>query len=225
MSATGSPISQIPELPDDLSDTILLDGDDVVFDYIPTFGRWFERTYGVATLAPAPTGYNLEGFLPADYLHLVPELITEFNSCPEWFGHLPPTPGSVEFVRMAKAAGFRLRMLTACSTSAGVRSARTENAARIFGDDAFDEIIFFDLGASKLDELRKQPRSLWVDDLPKHVRSGYQAGHYGVVVTASHNRSQRDLREHQDLPWISSLADLVPALKARQPAGFSYSPA
>ncbi|MEY8799518.1 hypothetical protein AB9K35_04260 [Leisingera sp. XS_AS12] len=223
MSATGSPISQIPELPDDLSDTILLDGDDVVFDYCPAFGRWLERTHGVAPLSPRPTSYNMEGWLPETHQPRASQLIAEFNSCPEWFGHLPPTPGSVEFVRLAKAAGFRLRMLTACSTSASVRSARTENAARIFGEDAFDEIIFFDLGASKLHELRKQPRSLWVDDLPKHVRSGYQAGHYGVVVTASHNRSQRNCREHQDLPWISSLADLAPALKARQPSGLSHS--
>lgn len=195
--------------PKDVSSTILLDCDDTLFDYLPGFRRRFRALTGLDVIADKPDAYDLGGWLPVEFQDKIEDLIRDFNNDPDYFGQLDPLPGAVEFVEMARRQGFTLKVLTSSSLSPVSRYARWENLNSCFGPGAISDVVFVDLGASKLDELKRHARSMWVDDLPRHVHDGIRAGHHGILVAAAHNRKSRHAPENRFLPLVESLAELT----------------
>ncbi|MBW3243544.1 hypothetical protein KUV57_12800 [Epibacterium sp. DP7N7-1] len=202
-------------IPENVSSTIMLDCDDVLLDWAKWFRKCFEGKYGLQMRTPLPAAYNLHGWLPQSHEHLALDIIREFNNDPVLFSQLEPIPGAVDFVTHARQSGYDIKVLTACSSDPASHAARETNLERVFGAGTFADIMYVDLGASKLDVLKRHPRSIWVDDLPRHVHAGYEAGHHGILAAASQNKTSRNDPENRQLPLIDSLADLIGMIPER----------
>lgn len=203
-------------IPDNVSSTIMLDCDDVLLAWAKWFRTSFESVYGLKMRSPWPEAYDISGWLPDGHAHKAIDVIRRFNNDPDLFSQLEPMPGAVDFVSHARESGYDIKVLTACSDDPVSHAARLVNLEKVFGADAFCDVLFVDLGASKLDVLKRHPRSIWVDDLPRHVHAGYEAGHHGILAAAAHNRSSRNDPENRHLPFVESLGDLIGVIPERE---------
>jgi hypothetical protein len=205
-------LESVAQFPCDLSRTIYVDCDDMLFDWTTPFGDWYrEKTGGEISLEHIGHG-DIVRAMPGHSPEEISTMVREFNLS-DVFGRLPFRPGASEFIDGLRKMGFRVHPVTACSTEPGTKQLRIENLHNSIGADMISDVSFVELGGSKTEVLSALERGLWLDDSPKHVHAGILAGHHGMLVASCTNLFLRHETEHTELPLIDHLPDLLPALE------------
>lgn len=165
---------------------VLLDCDDVLLDFLQGF-KAFLAQQGLHPDPAGPGCFDMSPWLGLDRRETA-RLIRRFNDGAQTgFAALPPIPGAVEGVRALRAAGCRLRVISAFSDCEAALARRMENLIRHFGPDAFEAIDAAPLGGSKVEILRRHPASPYVDDLLANVMDAARLAHRPILFKAHHN--------------------------------------
>ncbi|MEP3668999.1 MAG: hypothetical protein ABJN42_19925 [Roseibium sp.] len=172
------------------SGKIIFDCDEVLLPYHPNFRAFLKKVHGIETNGPAPTQYNMGDWMGISDLSQIFELIHEFNNSPtSGFDQLVPKPEAVAKVRELKDAGYDLHVLTMASEDPETGLRRIGNLERGFGVGTFTDVICIGLMDSKLEHLKKHDPSIFIDDVPKNVLMGEEAGHHSLLMKSSHNEA------------------------------------
>jgi len=200
------------------SGVYILDCDDVLLEWDVGFRRWLVAAGHLEKDPGPPTDFCMVNWLGVASSE-VPKLITGFNDGDETgFGRLGPKEGALEALDTLREAGFKLRVLTKCSSLRKTIKRREENLVDVFGD-VFDEIRCISPDADKTGELMRHDRSIFIDDHVKNARAGVQAGHVSVIMKASHNSAdfERYADGHHRVTGWDDLIDRSPFLRPAAP--------
>jgi FMN phosphatase YigB (HAD superfamily) len=189
-----------------MSDSILLDCDDVLLDWIGGF-RQYAATRLQHTVTGEPQSWNMGDWLGTTN-EVAFELIEEFNASPH-FGRLEAVEGSQRIIEdMHVDDDVRLHVITSCSSDAATVALRRENLELCFGKDTFDSIHCLDLGQSKLKILQAwAPGALWIEDNYKNAMLGIEAGHTVLIRKRPHNKEFQHLHDER-LTWFGQWSEL-----------------
>lgn len=166
---------------------LLTDVDETLLDWVHGFAA-YARASGLTLIGDEPSGWDLSRWVAGtDGKMLSPgdvnELVVRFNTSPD-FAHLRPCAGAVKALTEFRRAGWHVVALSSCTggDKADVTfGMRVANLKMHFGGK-IQKVICLPLGCSKRDALRAFPPSIWVDDNPRHVREGVDAGHMSFLM-------------------------------------------
>lgn len=165
---------------------ILTDIDGVCLDWEGSFTTWFEtQGYSIQIDDPKLT-YNL-----ADrYGITLPELMENvriFNESEE-LGKLPPHRDAVEYIAKINNDGYRFIAITSMSNNEDAGWRRINHLKATFGD-VFDEFIFLDTGADKLEVLEefKDSGYYWIEDKIENAQAGLDVGLTSIIMEHGFN--------------------------------------
>lgn len=169
------------------SGIFILDCDEVLLKWIDGFRNWLHKTGRIKNAGPS-IHFELEKWLNID-TPTARSWVRAFNDSPDsGFNLLEPLPGAVDMVRMIKEAGFDIRIVSKCGDAKNTIRSREENLARVFGD-VFQDIICIPTTSSKLQELKRHPKSILIDDHIDNVIAGVEAGHTSVVMQSEYSEA------------------------------------
>jgi FMN phosphatase YigB (HAD superfamily) len=168
---------------------ILTDVDGVLLDWNEGFSVWMEH-HGYRRDPDHNNTYNIgerynisrdEGS----------QLVRVFNESAA-IGFLPPERDAQYFVKMlVEKYQYRFLAVTSLSTDPYAKKLRVRNLSKLFGDNAFVDVICLDTGADKdeiLSQLAEKYRgNWWIEDKPENVDAGLAAGFRGLLVEHKHN--------------------------------------
>ena len=167
---------------------ILTDCDGVVLDWEEGFSIWMEH-HGHSKVEGCQYVYSI-----GDRYGLTKEqgnkLVKQFNESAA-IGFLPPLRDAQYFVKkLHEQHQYKFIAITSLSLDPYAKYLRERNLKKLFGD-AFIDVICLDTGADKdtiLEEYgQKYPGNYWVEDKPKNVNWGIDAGLNGILVEHGHN--------------------------------------
>lgn len=177
---------------------LYLDCDDVVLDFMPSFIP-FVKSLGFDPDPGGPGDFNMAPWLGITKQD-VGDLIRRFNEGEDsGFGEMGPIPGAVDAVGALRRSGYRLMVVSSFSDCRNAASRRWDNLTRIFGVDAFEDLVGLPLGSSKADFLNSRPSGIFIDDLLANAVDGHMAGHASILFRAHHNASLWEPSRHEEI--------------------------
>jgi len=179
-----------------MTETILLDCDDVLLDWIGGF-REYATTRLQRPVTGEPKSWDMGEWLGTSNA-VAMELVEEFNASSH-FGELEAVKGAEEIIEnMRDDKDVRLHVITSCSSDVATVALRRKNLEHCFGEGTFDSIHCLDLGQSKLKILQAwSPGALWIEDNYKNAMLGIEAGHHVLIRERPHNAEYRELHENK----------------------------
>jgi len=162
---------------------ILVDVDNVMFDFNTPFYDWVEAEKNLVPNGARNSSYRFEHLYGTTEAEMVAH-VEEFSNG-ENFGMLPPMPGAVEAIDHLKKAGYAFEAITACCDAPAVREAREKALRATYG---ISDIHYVGLGQNKFSMLSKYKPSFWVEDNLKNAMDGSMAGHYTFLIDHEYNR-------------------------------------
>ena len=167
---------------------ILTDCDGVVLDWGSTFEQYVRYHLKIDFETPPDQYYKVEELLNLSHKE-TNELILKFHAS-EYFKHLSSFRDSVKYIRKLSAEGWDFVAITAAGQdSEKIKKNRTHNLKTHFGN-AFKDIIIVDLDSTKLDTLKQFKPTFWVDDSPRQVFAGIEAGHTSFFMYRPHKAEE-----------------------------------
>lgn len=163
---------------------LIIDGDGVVFDFSGGFANYLREATGLEPLAPEPEQFNYSDTYPT-----LTDLFTHikaFIKSPH-FENTLFYPGAADALKQIHDQGHRIIMVTSCGKDDDIQRARRAGIEREVGA-VVDDVIFLDLGGSKLDILSKVPPSTFVDDQLAMCIEGAKAGHQSYLFNRRYNQ-------------------------------------
>lgn len=168
---------------------ILTDVDGVLLDWEEGFSVWMEH-HGYRPVPDHKSTYNI-----GERYNISREegsrLVRVFNESAA-IGFLPPARDAQYYVKLlVEKYQYRFLAVTSLSTDPYAKKLRVRNLTKLFGDDAFVDVICLDTGADK-DEIlgqlaEKYWGNWWIEDKPENVDAGIAAGFRGLLVEHKHN--------------------------------------
>lgn len=173
---------------------ILTDVDGVLLDWFGGF-RKFLRAKGIGVRDGDPALWSMEGWIDATNIQ---ELIAEFNRSPG-FAELEPYDDAQRMVA-ALASHHDFVAITSCLDEPLTHEMRRKNLEKHFGP-VFKEIICLPLMKSKLEYLKKYPKSWWIEDSMHGAKAGEEAGHKSILINKPYNQFPIDSGIVRDNNW------------------------
>lgn len=171
---------------------ILTDVDGVLLNWHDGFREWMEFHRHSQVHEPEPwrdKSYDISvqfGITPKRAY----ELIVQYNESAA-IGFLKPLRDAAEIVPELVSRGYRFIAITSVGIEPHVKQLRRENLARVFGNDAFIDVICLDTGACKrsvLEQYAKHyPNHLWIEDKIENADIGAELGFHSVLVQHEYN--------------------------------------
>jgi len=172
---------------------ILTDIDGVVLDWEEGFSIWMEHH-----------GHNtVEGFKEFYGIHdrygigkdVGKKLVEQFNSSAA-IGFLPPLRDAQYYIKkLHEKYNYKFVAVTSLSDDPYAAKLRERNLAKIFGDNAFEEVICLDCGADKdniLIELsEKYQGCYWIEDKVQNAEVGAAIGYQTLLMEHKYNMDAR----------------------------------
>lgn len=168
---------------------LLIDGDGVVLNFSRGYVKFLREVHGIHSVGgDEPSEFTFKDLFPhveKPWAH-----IKSFTESFEHFSAVQAYDSARKFLPMIKQSGIadKIFMLTSCGTSSSTMAARRACIEREI-PSVVDEILFFDLGESKLDALKKFSRSVLIDDLKSHCDDAVKAGHSAILYSQLYNKN------------------------------------
>lgn len=187
----------------EVDNLILTDVDGVLLDWIGGFEKYMKSNYGLETVDAS--SYDIDkrfGITTSDGGF---SYIQDFNHSP-LIGQLDPQRDAQFFVRKMVQLGYQFIVITSLSKRDTSCNDRIENLNRVFGDGAFEDFVFLDIGEHKVDALKRfEGTGLpWIEDLPKNALDGLSAGLDTYLVNQTYNTTF----EHSDIKRVENWSQL-----------------
>jgi len=178
-----------------MSQVILTDCDEVLFDWAGPFEAWVRATYPQHCSAPGclQDYWDVERWLSCP-IEESRELIRIFNSTAEFWNNFQPLPGVVKNVHKLHDQGFKFVAITACATDRQTYEGRWQNLCEVFGFGVFEALHCVGLGDTKQHHLARFKPTYWVEDKMKHASAGADLGHTSYLINYKHNERYSDSR-------------------------------
>jgi len=120
------------------------------------------------------------------------ECILKFNNGHWEFGVLEPVDGAVDAIkRLTYTLGYRLIVITACSTHPQAKALRQANLYNVFGD-VFDAVHCVDISESKETHLADYDPTFWIEDNFKNCVDGIKYGHKCLLLNYPWNQNEKN---------------------------------
>lgn len=161
-----------------MSKIFLTDVDGVLVNFSLTFEKWVKST-GLKTATPhlrTPAKYfKIADWVIDESVNDIETLVTEFfeSDCSH---HFVQWPDSVAIKHLSDN-GWKFIAITAIGRSEKARRNRQICLDNLYGKYTFSDVLTVDPFDSKLDVLKTFSPTVWVDDTPRHVTDGIEAGH------------------------------------------------
>lgn len=166
---------------------ILTDADGVCLDWEDHFHKWMQSR-----------GYDKvrnDVYYLSDQYQLTSErsknLVEEFNSS-AWIGWCPAFRDAKSGIATLCENGYRFICITSLGLDPYAQKLRWQNLNKLFGDEAFVELICLDTGSDKDQELRIYQDSglWWIEDKWENAVTGAELGLKSIIVDHRHNEHQ-----------------------------------
>lgn len=170
----------------EVDNLILTDVDGVLLDWIGGFEKYMKSNYALETIDPS--SYDIDKRFGITTTDGGFSYIQDFNHSP-LIGELEPQRDAQFFVRKMVQLGYQFIVITSLSKRDTSCNLRIENLNRVFGDGAFEDFVFLDIGEHKVDALaRFEGTGLpWIEDLPKNALDGHSVGLDTYLVNQTYN--------------------------------------
>jgi FMN phosphatase YigB (HAD superfamily) len=168
---------------------ILTDIDGVVLDWEEGFNVWMEFN------GHKPVeGYRLQYGVDERFgitKEVGNQLVRQFNASAA-VGFLPPLRDAQYFIKkLHEQHKYKFIAVTSLSLDPYAQKLRKRNLAKLFGDNAFEDVICLDTGADKdeiLIELSdKYQGCYWIEDKPENAEVGGDIGYDTFLMEHGHN--------------------------------------
>lgn len=172
---------------------ILTDIDGVVLDWEEGFSVWMEH-HGHDTV---------EGFKEFYAIHerygvaanVGKKLVEQFNSSAA-IGFLPPLRDAQYYIKkLHEKHKYQFIAVTSLSSDPYAQKLRERNLAKLFGENAFLDVICLDCGADKddalMDLLEKYEGCYWIEDKVMNAELGASLGYDTFLMEHGHNMKAR----------------------------------
>ena len=189
---------------------VAFDVDGVLLNYVGGFTERVFRKHGVRAAIKDPVTYGFTCLYPDwDQARIYREIFDFNHTRGSGFEALEPLPGVVDAIERIRAAGGRVRLITKSSRHGVPALSRLDNLDAVFGRNVFEDVVQLDFEDSKADALEAIPMSMWLDDVPRHVLEGFEAGHPSWLCAMGHNAGEVGLRSRR----VSGVAELFDFLE------------
>lgn len=165
----------------------LSDIDGVVVDWLDGFIKYCE-SIGHKALHSNPIEFSMTDIFPTlerPWEHIMDYQHTKF------YQELKAYPDAVAVYNKLYDMGVKIVFVTSCGTTPEIIDARTNMMNSTF-NGKFETIEFLELGASKVDILKKYPTATFIDDQMKVALEGVESGHHSFVKNMSYNTNDHN---------------------------------
>ena len=182
-----------------LNRTILIDCDGVLLNWVDAFIVWMGKR-GFKTNDRFYGDYGLHKWFQIEET-VANQCVKLFNESAD-IGFLTAMPKAPVYLKKLIEAGFQFKVITSLSDNPYSRNLRIMNLERIFGKDAFLDVISLETRACKKEELTRQKKffgdnveTIWIDDHVYNLDVTKDIGGYIPICFAqlhnSHYRGER----------------------------------
>lgn len=182
----------------------LIDIDGVTLLWTSGFEKYIKHKRGIDLRSSPDQFYKVEKVLNISHKE-AHELILDFHES-EYFRHLPPFRDALKYIPKMKNEGWNFTAITAAGISEKIRENRIFNLKKYFGNSITD-LILVDPDTTKLDKLQMFEPSYWIDDSPRHVLAGIEAGHTSFHMSRKHHEDDVRLN-HPDIIPVDNWAEV-----------------
>lgn len=184
---------------------ILTDVDGVLLSWDYAFEQYLKRTVSRSHVTIVHDTHDIcskYGLDPevGDYL------VRTFNSSAN-MGYLSPHADAVRYVqKLHREHGYIFHAITSMGVDLYAQKLRIMNLNKLFGDTAFEDVIFLDTGAPKDEVLKEYAGSdcYWVEDNYTNCLAGLEYGLKPILMSHSYNRNS----EHDEVIRVSTWKDV-----------------
>jgi hypothetical protein len=178
--------------------TILTDADGVILNWETHFHSWMDAR-----------GYNKvkNGIYDINEQYDVSlkeskRLVIEFNNS-AWIGSCPALRDARSGIATLYEHGYNFVCITSLSLDPYAKELRWQNLRRLFGSEAFIDLVCLDTGADKDAALEPYRNSglQWLEDKPENAVLGADLGLNTIIVDHSYNRELDDPRIRRAANW------------------------
>lgn len=168
---------------------VLTDIDGVVLDWEEAFSAWMEHR-GHKQIGDAKSHYDMHTRYGLEK-SISKNLVEQFNSSAA-IGFLPPLRDAQYYIKlMHEKHKVQFIAVTSLSTDPYAQKLRKRNLAKLFGDNAFKEVICLGCGDDKdevLAELSEQYcGNYWIEDKVKNAEVGDSVGFKTLLMEHKYN--------------------------------------
>lgn len=169
---------------------ILTDADSVLLDWEAGLHRWMEMQGHRKTNALASR--KIQTSYPSLSDEEARRCVAQFCDSSH-IGFLDAERDARSGVAKLVEAGYTFTVITSLGQDPFTMQLREQNLFNLFGKDAFDDIIFLDIGADKDDALRSYAGDYyWIEDKGKNATAGLQFGMQPILINHLHNQNYTD---------------------------------
>lgn len=182
---------------------IYLDCDEVLLQTAVTHALFLRQTYNIEVNTNAyPSQWD---FSPIKNLDFKKSTLLFTKS--EYFSNIPAINGAQEAVRILKAQGYSLAVVSSISDSPAIQRARFANLHNVFGH-VFDNITLLPLGWANKSTYYKSVRTgIAIDDSIFNVQDALACGHDAVFITIPQNTAHISIAIQSNIPMTNSLLE------------------
>jgi len=172
----------------DKSKVILTDIDGVMLNWEEAFHVWMEHQGHVNDERYRFSYYVEDRFGITRDTGM--EMVRRFNQSAA-IGFLPPLRDAQYYVKQMVHQGYRFLAVTSLGTDPYAIQLRERNLKKLFGENAFLDIICLDTAAPKtaiLRELSTQyPGNIWIEDKTENAQEGLELGFDSLIMEHAFN--------------------------------------
>jgi len=159
---------------------LLSDLDGVYCNWAQGYVNYME-SIGYKALHANPTVFSMTDIFPMldkPWIHIKDYQQSEF------YAGILPYGGANEAYRELVKSGVKIIAVSSCGLEAETVRMRTEFVAK---QGVFSDMILLELGAPKLDVLKKFAKAAFIDDQPVVALEGVEAGHVSMLKCMPYN--------------------------------------
>lgn len=182
-----------------MSNVILTDVDDVLFDWTGDFTRWVKTETQYRPESQLSEFWNIEEWLGIS-LEESHELVNTFNNSPDHWPHFKAIEHSKKAIDDLTSQGWKFIAITACGKDEWIAEKRWENLNREY-PNSFIDLHCVGVNESKVDILKTYSPTYWVEDKFKNAVDGADLGHKSFLIDYPHSRSAHDERVIRVKSW------------------------
>lgn len=164
--------------------TILVDVDEVILQWTPTFDQFLLDHHGIERPVEARSIHTFEWL----GMETAVKFAREFNTNPQHFENLPAWEDAARVLPILVEEGWSFVAITAAGRCENAMEMRRKNLLKEFGD-VFTDIHHVNFTEGKDCWLEKYSPTWWVDDSWSHVMSGLRHNHSSIHMVRLHDRA------------------------------------
>lgn len=179
---------------------LLSDVDGVAIDWLQGYIN-FNAEHGHYALHNQPSDFAMRDIFPT--LEKPWERIMEYQNS-HHYTNLKAYDDTKQAYSKIHELGAKIIFISSCGTTDFIKKARIDTLNREL-EGKFDDIIMLEIGASKLDVLKKFPSSVWIEDQMKFAIEGAIAGHRSFLRNMPYNK----MDSHPKVNRLSAMNTLM----------------